>query len=191
MAEENISPIEKPVEEAIQEAKVEEAPTQTPEAAPVTQPVPQPTATNTPGSKKSLVKKLLLVVVLILITAGLIFAGMRFYKSWQVKQRDSQRKTDIQALQKALETFRGKTKDQKYYPGNLTDATLVKTGVMEKLPKDPKNEAPYTYKYSGTPAGCSANCTGYTLFACLENAKDTEGKAPIGACQTIIYEVTK
>ena len=191
MAEENISPINQPAEETNPQAKSQEAPVQTPEASLATQSAPQPAAINTNGPKKSLVKKILVVLIFILIISGLIAAGMRYYQSWQLKKRDTQRKSDIQTLQKALETFRGKTQDQKYYPGDATEFTMVKTGVMEKLPKDPKNEPPYTYIYSGRPAGCTATCTNYLLFACLENANDAEGKAPIGTCQTKIYEVTK
>lgn len=193
MAEENISQTDEPVEETGPQAIVQEqeTPVQTPAAPPATQTAPQPTAVKTNGPKKSLVKKVLVALALILIAAGLITAGMRFYKSWQLKKRDTQRKADIQTLQKALETFRGKTQDQKYYPGDATEFTMVKTGVMEKLPKDPKNVPPYAYIYSGRPAGCTATCTGYILFACLENANDQDGKAPIGTCQTKIYEVTK
>ena len=191
MAEENISQTSEPVEGTNPQAIVQETPVLTPEVPLTTPSTLQPASVNINGAKKSLVKRVLIVLILILIIAGLIIAGMRYYKSWQLKQRDSQRKNDIQTLQKALETFRGKTQDQKYYPGDATEFTMVKTGVMEKLPKDPKNEPPYTYIYSGRPAGCTATCTNYLLFACLENANDAEGKTPIGTCQTKIYEVSK
>lgn len=190
MAEENIPQTNNP-EETSPQAKVQETPTQTREAQLTNPYAPQIVSVNKNGNQKSLVKKILAAVILITIIAGLIFAGMRYYKSWQLTKRDAQRKSDIQTLQKALETFRSKTQDKKYYPGDVTDFTMVKTGVMQKLPKDPNNNPPYTYMYSGRPAGCTATCTSYILFACLENAKDAEGKAPIGTCKTKIYEVTK
>lgn len=143
------------------------------------------------GGSKGMIKKIVIVIILLLVIAGLVIFGQRYYKSWQLKQRDSQRKADIQALQKALETIRPRTQDQKYYPGDITESTMVKTGAMSKLPKDPINKPPYTYMYQGKPEGCTATCTGYILFACLENANDPKGKAPLGSCQTKIYEVTK
>lgn len=189
MAEENISPTNQPMEETIPQAIIPETPIQTPKAPPTIQPNPQPDSVI-PGSKKSLVKKLLLVVVLILIIAGLIVAGMRFYKSWQIKQRDSQRKTDIQTLQKALETYKTKTQDQKAYPAAITDNTMVKTKVMDKLPTDPLNKGQYTYHYQSLPAICVADtCTSYILFSCLENKNDTQGIDPISPCTTKSYKV--
>ncbi len=152
---------------------------------------PNPSEPKIKSGDKGLLKKIVIILILLVVIAGVIIFGQRYYKSWQLKQRDSQRKTDIQSLQKGLEAIRPKTQDQKYYPGDITESTMVKTGVMSKIPKDPINKPPYTYIYQGRPVGCTATCTGYILFACLENTKDAEGKSPLGACQTKIYEVTK
>jgi len=146
---------------------------------------------NPKSPKKGFAKKLIGILLLILIIGGLIIVAKPQYESWQAKRRDITRKADIKSLQNALESFKGKTQDKKYYPSAITEFTMVKTGIIQKLLKDPKNSTPYTYVYSGKPDGCSATCTGYVLFACLENAKDPEGQAPKGACQTKIYEVSK
>lgn len=187
MAEENlvVNPQPQPTENA-QTAEVKPAPqtTETP---------PQPSTPLNPGkgNKGGLIKKIVFLLILILIIAGIVFAGMPFYKSWQAKKRDSQRKADIQMLQKALEKLKTKTIDQKYYPGAMTDYTMVKTGIIDKLPQDPINKPPYTYVYQSLPSNCTANCTNYSLFACLENKNDADGKTPKGSCKTKIYEVTK
>ncbi len=153
-----------------------------------------PINSQPPKTKKAtfgLIKKIIIILILLLVIAAAVIFGQRYYKAWQAKQRDSQRKADIQDLQKALESIRPRTQDQKYYPGDITESTMVKTGAMSKLPKDPLNKPPYIYLYQGRPIGCTATCTGYILFACLENAKDPQGQAPKATCQTKIYEVSK
>jgi hypothetical protein len=145
---------------------------------------------STNGNKKKLIKKIITILILLLIVAGLVFLGTRFYKSWQLKQRDSKRKADIATLQKALETYKSKTKDQKAYPAAITDYTMVKSGVIAKLPQDPLNKDQYTYHYQSLPAICVADtCTNYVLFACLENKNDAQGKEPIAPCTIKSYKV--
>ncbi len=190
MAEENIPPTDQIENKPNLQTDVQE--TSVPEPLPAPQTEPQPSIPGNSGkeSKKGLIKKVVVMLVLLLIVAGLITAGMRFYKSWQIKQRDSQRKSDIQALQKALETYKTKTRNQKAYPAAITDSTMVKSKVMDKLPADPLNKDQYTYHYQSLPAICVADtCTSYILFSCLENKNDTQGIDPISPCTTKSYKV--
>ena len=150
------------------------------------------TSNSSKGNKKGLIKKIVIIVVLIAVIAGLIVTGMRFYKSWQIKQRDSQRKADIKSLEKALEAQKAKSKDQKSYPAAITEYTMVKSGAMNKLPVDPLNKGEYTYHYKSLPVSCVAFlCTNYELFACLENKNDSQGIDPIAPCTTKSYKVSK
>lgn len=151
---------------------------------------PPPNQTST-GKKGRIFKKIIIIVIFLVIAGVLAAAAFFFYQKMQTAKRDAQRKDDLKAIQAGLEKVKTKTPDQKYYPSAITNATLVKTGSMDKLPQDPKNIPPYTYLYKTTPEGCIINCTGYTIFACLENKNDAEGKEPIAPCQTKTYEVTK
>jgi prepilin-type N-terminal cleavage/methylation domain-containing protein len=127
--------------------------------------------------------ELLIVIVVIGILATLVivtFAGI------QQKGRNSQRQTDVNALQSHVEAYYA---SQGKYPtlANLNDTTWRSTNTQGLDPAalaDPKNAATQTlvgavpaagtfsYAYEATPANCdnaaNGDCTGYTLTAHME-----------------------
>src|SRR5665647_1314491 len=96
--------------------------------------------------------ELLIVIVIIGILALLIIPNIT---SAPKKARDTQRKTDLRAVQKGLEEY---FVSYNVYPAALTQLSDGTTGtpIMKSIPTDPNHNAttPYTY----TPAG-----TGYKL----------------------------
>lgn len=105
--------------------------------------------------------ELLIVIVIIGILALLIIPNIT---SAPKKARDTQRKTDLKAIQKGLEEY---FVSNNVYPAALTDLTAGNPPILKAVPTDPKNSAPFTYTY--TPAGTN---TTYTLKGCLENGGD-------------------
>jgi type II secretion system protein G len=105
--------------------------------------------------------ELLIVIVIIGILALLIIPNIT---SAPKKARDTQRKTDLRAIQKGMEEY---FTSNNAYPTATSDLSAGTTPIMKTIPTDPKNSGVYVYTYTnGTPAG------GYTLKACLENSGD-------------------
>ncbi|OGY23642.1 MAG: hypothetical protein A2Y57_03995 [Candidatus Woykebacteria bacterium RBG_13_40_7b] len=112
------------------------------------------------------------LLVVIGVIAGLLTLAAVTFITVQTRSRDGERKSDLSKIQVALEQY---FSDQKSYPssgltaGNpLTDCTgavctPTKT-YLEKIPGDPKS-GNYNYSLSGTT---------YTIYACLENTKDSD-----------------
>jgi prepilin-type N-terminal cleavage/methylation domain-containing protein len=134
--------------------------------------------------------ELLIVIVVIGILAALVIVT---YNGIQKKARDSERKTDIKALQGQLEAFWA---DQAKYPCLVSttatcttdlNAASFRTTNMKGLDPaalaDPKNAGSQTlcatttascYGYTVTPANCdntgaALDCTNYVLTATLES----------------------
>ena len=151
--------------------------------------------------------ELLVVIAIIGILASFAIAS---FTSAQAKGRDSRRKADLDAIKKALELFKGDTKGGAFYPYGMDDSILTVPGYMKVYPHDPSSSATsaiyYTYITSGgactsgSDQTTTANCTSYTLTACLENNNDPVGgyvlakptaPAPGSACTgTKIYQVS-
>lgn len=133
--------------------------------------------------------ELLIVIVVIGILAALVIVT---YNGIQQKARDSERKTDVKALQGQLEAYWATNAK---YPclvattatctADLNDATFRTTNMKGLDPAalaDPKNAGSQTlcatttascYGYSVTPANCddtgaALDCTNYILTATLE-----------------------
>lgn len=126
--------------------------------------------------------ELLIVIVIIGILALLIIPNIT---SAPKKARDTQRKTDLRAVQKGLEEY---FVSNNVYPGGTwqTDLTSGTAPILKSVPTDPKNTSPYTYVY--TPGGSN---TTYTLTACLENGGDngTDTVAAVSPCTTRTFEL--
>jgi type II secretion system protein G len=127
--------------------------------------------------------ELLIVIVVIGILAALVIVT---YNGIQQKARDTERKTDIKALQGHLEA---------YWADNAKYPTLAQTndasaggfrqtnfkGLDSASFADPKDAASQQlcasstakcYGYAVTPSGCdntATDCTNYTLTATLES----------------------
>ena len=121
--------------------------------------------------------ELLIVIVIIGILALLIVPNVL---SAPKKSRDTKRKTDLRAVKQSLEEY---YVDNSVYPATLND--LVTAGNMQSVPTDPKNVSPYVYTYTAA----NSNTT-YTLTACLENDKDSQGIAAISPCTTKSFQLT-
>lgn len=124
--------------------------------------------------------ELLIVIVVIGILAGLVIVT---YNGIQKKARDTERKTDINALHGQLEAYQAQLGK---YPTltNVNDAAFRSAsmkGLDAAALADPNNAASQVlvaapaannYAYATTPAGCdngvNGDCTQYTLTATLE-----------------------
>ena len=124
--------------------------------------------------------ELLIVIVVIGILAALVIVT---YNGIQQKARDTERKTDIKALQGHLEAYWA---DNAKYPtlAQANDSTFRSNnfkGLDLASFADPKNPTSQTlcasasvgcYGYSTTPSGCdntTTDCDNYVLTADLES----------------------
>ena len=134
--------------------------------------------------------ELLIVIVIIGILALLIIPNI---SSAPKKARDTQRKTDLKAAQKALEEYYVSTQA---YPIQAS-ATVITTALaplstgtappLKTIPTDPKNVSPYTYLYTSTDGQT------YTLTACLENGADssTSTVTAVSPCATKTFQLNQ
>lgn len=143
----------------------------------------------------------LLVVISII---GILAALATFsYTDSQRKARDTKRKSDLIAIQKALELAKQDSAGNYSYPncylsGIITASCTVsadntiKSGstalaptYIKAVPKDPKTGLGYTYStfLSDGTSTCqtAATCVTFSLITCLENTKDPQKDNPINA----------
>lgn len=124
--------------------------------------------------------ELLIVIVVIGILAALVVTT---YNGIQQKARDTERKTDVNALHGQVEAYQAQNGK---YPtlANVNDATFRSANLKGLDPaalQDPKGNAQTlvaapvadSYSYAATPVGCDnavggTDCTSYTLTATLE-----------------------
>ncbi|KKU20362.1 MAG: LspG (Type II protein secretion LspG pseudopilin) [Candidatus Saccharibacteria bacterium GW2011_GWA2_46_10] len=122
--------------------------------------------------------ELLIVIVVIGILAALVVVT---YNGIQQKARDTERKTDINAIHGQLEAYNAQNGK---YPtkANVNDSDWRSTnmkGLDGAALQDPNGDAQTLedatdaddYGYAPTPADCdnsTADCTGYALAATLE-----------------------
>jgi len=106
--------------------------------------------------------ELLIVIVVIGILALLIIPNLT---SAPKKARDTQRKTDLRAVQKGLEEY---FVSYSTYPSALSALTVGNPPIMKAVPTDPLNTGVYVYTYTAGTGNSS-----YTLKGCLENGSDT------------------
>ena len=113
--------------------------------------------------------ELLIVIVVIGILAGLV---LNTFNGIQASARDSERKTDVNAIHAQVEAFHAKNG---YYPttGNLGDSSWVGNNLQGLDPEalvDPSTGG--AYAYAATPGGCDNSatvCDSYTLSADFED----------------------
>lgn len=140
------------------------------------------TSFKTAKSRGFTIVELLIVIVVIGILAGLVVVT---YNGIQQKARDTERKTDINALHGQLEAYQAQNGKYPFLgsPGGMNDATFRSTNMKGLDPaalQDPKGAAQTlvaapaasAYAYAVLPAGCdnaaAGDCTQYTLTATLE-----------------------
>ncbi len=108
---------------------------------------------------------LLELLVVIAIIAVLISMATVSYSSAQRKSRDSKRKSDLKAVQAALEQYNADNNGN-YIIGCVPGTTYLPGG----MPKDPKTGTAYTATAFG--ASCST-ITSYCICAALEGETNT------------------
>ena len=134
--------------------------------------------------------ELLVVITILGLLMALAFAS---YSKAQQKTRDSRRKQDLTAIQKALELARQDSPGGFYFPcpascpgTNVAPPTMLSvanpTPYISAIPTDPVTTNPYLYTVPGTgtcntsQAWPNGGCTSYTLSACIENSSDQDPK---------------
>ena len=133
------------------------------------------------------------LLVVIAIIGGLSAIVLPNFMGARERARDTQRKSDLKQLQKALETYKLDQTAPNAYPTTAAGNSLVNSGscwssgsnctgnvYMNKLPFDPQSLTPTPYYYLLD----IADSYKYTLCACLENRADTEGVGPPASCGT-------
>lgn len=116
--------------------------------------------------------ELMIVIVILGVLAAMISGN---YITSLKKGRDSQRKAELEQVQKSVEMY---YEDYKSYPstisfgGQLCHPDGCSTKIyMEKVPNDPSSGMNYQYCVD-------ASNTKYQLYAKLENANDSKTIAP-------------
>lgn len=120
------------------------------------------------------------LLVVIAVLAGFMALLVPNYMQVRLKSRDVRRKSDLKAIQKALELYK---LNQSFpsYPAALVTCSALSDGngtYMTVVPQDPLSQCnasptPYFYERNGSDS------SKYTLCACLENANDTDQKSPV------------
>lgn len=131
------------------------------------------------------------ILVVIAIIGSLSALLLPNYMEARMRARDTQRKNDLKAIQKALEIYK-LDNDQKYPltaafpdPGErFAHPTNNASVYMKSIPKDPVTLDGYEYT--------SASDLDYTLCACLENTADKEGvdadcPGDVLKCKTVLH----
>ena len=121
--------------------------------------------------------ELIIVVTIIGILSSLLLSNLVGIRG---RIRDGQRKSDLTQIKQALQIYRS---DNGTYPTDSSGTfNLSRCGekfesggnvYMQKIPCDPFNDLPYTYRYV-----VSADGSTYTLAACLENINDAKKTDP-------------
>ncbi len=110
--------------------------------------------------------ELLVVIAIIGTLSALLLPN---YMAARERARDSQRKSDLKQIQKALELYR---QDNNEFPDELPTVGVAWTGTngtvyINEFPADPLNSTAYSYTVDNDELT-------YTLCACIENAGDTD-----------------
>ncbi|QQG43928.1 MAG: type II secretion system protein [Candidatus Roizmanbacteria bacterium] len=123
------------------------------------------------------------LLVVIAIIAGLSALLLPNFMGARERARDSQRKSDLRVIQKALEMYQQDQTPQAYPTTSLPSVgncwysggsgappCPTSTAIyLNKTPGDPQTLTPFPYYYN-RPSSSS-----FTLCACLENTADTDG----------------
>ena len=150
-----------------------------------------------PWRRKAMLPAFTLIELLVVITIIGILAAMAMvsYGGTQERARDSRRKSDLDAIKKALELAKQDSTGAYYYPkcnvlsgyvvGDLDICFLdnaitlpdLASTYINSVPLDIKVNKGYIYipsNSSGHNCTTDGDCTTYTLVACLENKNDTQ-----------------
>jgi type II secretion system protein G len=123
--------------------------------------------------------ELVVVIAIIGVLAGFLVSN---FMNAREKARDSQRKSDVKQIQKALEVYR---QDNNQFPTTLPSPSSCWSSLtscagnvyMSKFPKEPvktnsSDGSPVSYYYK--PGTTGVYRLSYTLSTCIENVGDTD-----------------
>ncbi len=115
---------------------------------------------------------LLEMLIVLGIIATILSVLTVSFSTAQKKSRDSRRKSDVKALQNALEQYYSAC--NYVYPTSIPASGISCNGavIMTGVPIDPKSALPYTYSPSGA--------TSITNFTICTNTLESE--SPTGYC---------
>lgn len=114
------------------------------------------------------------ILVVATIIGLLTLIGLIGFSQISKQSRDTKRKEDVLGIKNALEIYKTTVGS---YPGSLND--LVANNLLKTVPTDPKTNI--AYAYNPLPAGCTSNCSEYTIDASLESPAGTYQANPYGA----------
>jgi len=89
----------------------------------------------------TLVELLLAMAILAILSS----IGYSQFRNAQIKSRDAKRKSDAQAIIKALELYKSDTKNASFYPAHSSDCNIVAYCLDDKSLKDSGTSPPYEY----------------------------------------------
>lgn len=126
--------------------------------------------------------ELLIVIAILGILSALFLPN---FMAAREKARDTQRKSDLRQIQKAMEMYR-QDQNPPSYPEELpnegtcwsSEPNCTGNIYMNKFPSDPlaSNNKKYYYQVNNN------NLT-YTICACLENTADPDGSTQCSVCE--------
>lgn len=110
-----------------------------------------------------------LIEILVAITIMGVIFGVIITSSTAVQRfaRDTQRQSDLKAIQSALQHYYA---DNNSYPDSLTKLTSGAKVYLQKIPVDPVAATNYSYQAKGNECGLDPPiCHQYCLFTKLES----------------------
>jgi general secretion pathway protein G len=105
------------------------------------------------------------LLVVIAIIGVLVTVGTVSYQRASKLSRDTRRKTDLEQIRQALETYRS---ENGTYPSTAQGTSVLQSGgYITTVPTDPKQSSGYSYTYTQVTG------TTYNLCATVENPTPT------------------
>ena len=128
--------------------------------------------------------ELLIVIAIIGILSAMIFPN---YMGARERARDTQRKSDLAQIQKALELYK-MDQTNSSFPTTITFGAQWANGTtiyMNSVPDDPLHgqDGTRNYKYARSIGGVPGTLI-YTLCACIENSADSD-TVHVANCTTV------
>jgi len=127
--------------------------------------------------------ELLVVIAIIAMGVGIMLPN---FMGARERTRDAKRKTDIVAIQKAMELYKIDQNPQVYptsFPAGLCGECWLSSGTdceaagvnlyIRNFPCDPLNPTPYVYKLD------ASDSLKYSISSCLENEADPDKDAAV------------
>lgn len=118
------------------------------------------------------------LLITLTIIGLLIGVALPTFTAFNASSRDSKRQSELKTIQSALVQYRA---DQGFYPATVSFGQALRSPAggktyLVKVPTEPLTSAAQ-YQYTPQPSGCNNSttlCSGYCLYAALENAGLTD-----------------